>query len=212
MSVVNKAKQGTIMALINLNAREKGIREAFQGSIKSNPNLQTTATSQRILDFYGIREDSSDQDALFSITSFITDVMFYAPSVKMVQAWEASYLCHFNEGNPWEGLYHGRANHMLDIAYLWQNYNHTLTPAQEGVARVFAEHVVGFTAGREAVPKFKLGHQVTVYGPSCQGISSRVSHMDDGEATSRRTTFFKLAEEAGGLDVLLEAASRFLMG
>lgn len=200
------------MALVNLNAREKGIREAFQGSVRSNSKLQATATSQKLLGFYGIREDSSDQDALLSITSFITDIMFYAPSVAMAQKWEMSYLCHFNEGNPWEGLYHGRANHMLDIAYLWQNYNHILTLSQQAVARRFAEHVVTFTAGQEAGPNFKLGHQVTVYGPSSQGITSRVSHMDDEEATSRRTAFFKLAEEAGGLDVLLEAASHFLMG
>lgn len=200
------------MALVNLNARERGIRKAFQGSVRSNPKLQATATSQKILDFYGIREDSSDQDALLSITSFITDIMFYAPSVTMAQTWETSYICHFNEGNPWEGLYRGRASHMLDIAYLWQNYNHILTSPQEAVARRFAEHVVGFTAGQEAGPKFKLGHEVTVYGPSSQGISSQASHMDDEEATSRRATFFKLAEEAGGLDVLLEAASHFLIG
>ena len=200
------------MALVNLNARERGIREAFQGSVRANPTLQATATSQKILNFYGIRDDSSDQDALISIISFITDIMFYAPSVTMAETWETSYLCHFNESNPWEGLYQGRANHMLDIAYLWQNYNHILTKSQKAVARKFAEHVVGFTAGQEPVPNFKLGHQVTVYGPSSQDISSRVSRMDDEEATSRRTAFFKLAEEAGGLDVLLNAASRFLMG
>lgn len=201
------------MALVNLNAREKGIRAAFQESVRSHPQLQQhTATCEKILEFYHIKDSTSDQDALLRIISFVTDIMFYAPSVALSQTWEKSYLCHFNEGNPWPGLYQDRANHMLDIAYLWQNFNHTLAEPQKAVARVFADHIISFTAGQEVVPSFMPDQRVTVYGPSSQGFSSCFGHMEDEGITARRTALFRLAEEAGGMDVLLNVVSRFLMG
>ncbi|KEF63725.1 uncharacterized protein A1O9_01703 [Exophiala aquamarina CBS 119918] len=212
LMTVDSAFDGTIMALVNLNAREQGIREAFQSFLKSSPKLKDSSTAQRILDFYGIQDNTSDQDALHAITSFVTDTMFYTPSVAMARAWQKSYVCHFNEGNPWKGLYQGRANHMLDIAYLWQNFNHTLTQPQQAVAKVFAEHVIGFAAGGEPVPSFQQAQQVTVYGPSSLDIYSLVCQLGDDNVTSRRKAIFRLADEVGGLDVLLDSALHFLMG
>lgn len=200
------------MALVNLNAREKGIRTAFQESVRSHPKLQHTAICEGILDFYHIKDSTSDHDAILWIISFVTDIMFYAPSIALAQTWGKSYLCHFNEGNPWPGLYHERANHMLDIAFLWQNFNHTLAEPQKAVARVFADHIIGFTTDQEAVPSFIPGRKVTVYGPSSQGFSSRIGQVDDEDITARRTAIFNLAEAAGGMDVLLDVVSRFLMG
>lgn len=147
-----------------------------------------------------------------AIILFFTDILFYAPSVAMAKRWERSYVCHFNEENPWEGIYTGQASHMLDIAYLWQNYNHKLTAPQQAVAKTLAENVIAFSAGQEPVPPFNLEQCVGVYGPSSRGATFGACQLDDGKETKRRAGFFTSATQiVGGLDALLDAALAFLM-
>ncbi|EXJ66472.1 uncharacterized protein A1O5_10624 [Cladophialophora psammophila CBS 110553] len=200
---------GSIFALVNLNPRERGIRKAFQDSIRSSLGENR---SKALIDFYKITDGTPDSTALRLITDFISDVMFFAPSIAFANAWDMSFVGHFNEGNPWEGLYQDRANHMLDIAYLWQNFNDKFTLQQEAVSTTFARDVVAFTASLDRLPPFKSERKVTVYGPSRAGITSDVKDVDD-EATGRKyKKFFKMADEVGGLDAVLDAAGTFLMG
>jgi len=205
--------QGSIFGLINLNAREKGIAAAFVASVEKSLGAEAAS---KLLGFYSISRDTPDAEALISIIQFVTDISIYAPAVKLAESWSGpSYLGHFNERNPFEGLYKGRANHLLDIAYLWGNYNQKYTKQNWTVARALAEDLVAFVNGKDDLPVFKGGEGeagerlVTIYGPSEENISSKTERLGT-EATGRNHGIFALAEEAGGLDVLLDAMGAFL--
>lgn len=169
--------------------------------------------------FYNIAADTSDPQALDSIIQFVTDISFYAPAVQMAESWPGlSYVGHFNERNPFEGPYKGRASHMLDVAYIWGNYNRKYTKQNWITARAFAEDFVSFVTGRDQLPVFNRKNEgtetsrpVTVYGPSEQNISSKVVELGS-LPTGRNHGIFTLAAEVGGLDVLLDAMGAFLSG
>ncbi|CAG9975614.1 unnamed protein product [Clonostachys byssicola] len=206
----NALRKGSIFALVNLNNRQDGINAAFTKSIRESLG---DAAASKLLDAYRISPETSDIDTLEKIISFVTDASFYAPAVKLGQAWPGlSYLCHFNERNPWDGIYKGRANHLLDVAYMWGNYNQKYTNQNWTVARALAEDMVRFTAGKGSLPSFnKEGNVVTIYGPSDDNISSKHSTLG-AEDTGRNHAFFRLADEVGGLDACLDAMVRFLQG
>ncbi|KAF7555501.1 hypothetical protein G7Z17_g2139 [Cylindrodendrum hubeiense] len=199
---------GTIFALVNLNFREQGIKKAF--SNYAHESLGEESAS-KLLNFYGINSATADSEALESIIQFITEIAFYAPSIKLAEAWPGPvFLGHFNERNPWDGPYKGKTNHLLDIAYLWGNYNQSYTRQNWTVARALAEAVVSFVSEKGSLPEFKPENSlVTVYGPSEENISSHVVGWDD-ERTRRNDAIFQLADELGGLDMLLETAQGFL--
>lgn len=171
----------------------------------------------KLLWFYDISEDTPDSKALLSIIQFVTDISFYAPAVKLAGSWPGpSYLGHFNERNPFEGLYKGRASHLLDTAYMWGNYNQKYTKQNWIVARAMAENLVSFVNGTDNLPVFNGSSGdvdgkklVTVYGPSEENVSSKVEQLGT-EATCRNHRIFGLANEIGGLDVLLDAMVAFL--
>jgi len=163
-----------------------------------------------LLGFYGIQAKTNDSEALEAITQFITDIAFYAPSVRIAESWPgAAFLGHFNERNPWDGPYKGKTNHLLDVAYLWGNYNQSYTRQNWTVARALAENVVSFVSEKDHLPEFKAKRLVTVYGPSEEDISSQTVAWDSKE-TGRNPAIFQLAEELGGLDKLLDVAQGFL--
>jgi carboxylesterase type B len=73
---------------------------------------------------------------------FINEVVSFAPIISFTQGRNGDvYVYYFNEGNPWEGPWKGQASHLLDIAYLFQNYSKHLCQQQQAVATAFAEDV-----------------------------------------------------------------------
>ncbi|KAJ4328059.1 hypothetical protein N0V84_001427 [Fusarium piperis] len=94
---------------------------------------------------YNISDNTADEESLLSITQAITDVGYYAVSVKLAESFPGDcVLGHFNEQNPWDGVHTGRANHILDIAYLWGNYEETYDNQNRRVAKSLAEDVLSF--------------------------------------------------------------------
>lgn len=165
-----------------------------------------------LLSSYQISPSTPDAEALLAIVQFITDISFYAPSVTLAEMWPGPVMLgHFNERNPWDGIYKGRANHLLDTAFLWGNYNQRYENANWTVARAMAEDVVSFTSNSDDLPLFENKKQVTVYGPSEEGIARKTSVLG-GEDTQRNSVIFDLADKVGGLDTLLEAMVNFLKG
>lgn len=194
---------------MNLNARKGGINASFRESLLESLGYQAC---QVLLKAYNIGYDTSDADTLTAIIQFVTDIAFYAPSVKLSSLWpQNSWLGHFNELNPWDGPYKGRANHLLDTAYLWGNYNPTFDRNQWGCARAFAEDVISFTCNRLYTPPFTSPEKlITAYGPSDVGRNRAVVPMDH-EIAGRSRIIFQVADQAGGLDRLLTAAVNFLI-
>jgi hypothetical protein len=188
---------------VNLHARENTITSDFIAAVQEILG----DAGQVVLDTYNVSPDTPPSTIIERAVQFVTDVAFYAPTIKVAEAWPGkSHVCHFNEGNPFPGLYEGRASHLLDTAYLWGNYNQTYPRRCWAVARAFAEDIVGFVTGQGNLPVFNaVGGEamVRVYGPSAEGLAVQtVGGMD--ARTERNRGVFELADQAGGLDKLLE--------
>ncbi|KAL6353822.1 hypothetical protein LRP88_12816 [Fusarium phalaenopsidis] len=197
----------SIFDILNLRARQKGITTSFRAHLIKA--LGQTAAS-RVLDHYNIRDNTPDEESLLSITQAITDVGYYALSVKFAESFPGdSVLGHFNEPNPWDGVHTGRANHILDIAYLFGNYEEKYSPQNKRVARSLAEDVLSFVHGVDDLPVFGVKEKkVVVYGPGIDDVSRQILTWDDRVAR-RDGAVFELGKEAGGLGKLLQALLSF---
>ncbi|KAL4755536.1 hypothetical protein BDW72DRAFT_189286 [Aspergillus terricola var. indicus] len=93
-----------------------------------------------------------DDDAYPAVLNYINDVLFFTPVLTFAQGWKGNaYVYYFNEGNPWEGQWKGRTNHILDLAYLFQNFREFLSPKQQAVGlrslRTFSDSATGRLLG-----------------------------------------------------------------
>ncbi|CAI6331486.1 unnamed protein product [Periconia digitata] len=212
----DSALDGSIFAYAALDAQNPGISSKFIASAKrtlsAHPNTLST-----LLESYGITEEMSDDEGLVAILRFISDIAFYASARVFAQGWPKTpdnkvYLYHFNEGNPWDGRFKGEAVHILDVAFLFQNYNDLLSQEQKAVARRYGEDFIAFVNGEEPWAPVKKGKfNARVYGPSGQGVGAE--YVESGEPTSvgRSERVLKLGEEVG-LDTVGDVFINFLQG
>jgi hypothetical protein len=101
-----------------------------------------------LLDEYNLLDELSDDAAFPRILEYVHDITFHEPAVTLAKGWPGNaYLYYFNEGNPWNGPYKGRTNHLLDTAFLFQNYSEHLSPEQNKLAEEFARDIFGFCYG-----------------------------------------------------------------
>ncbi|KAJ5982992.1 hypothetical protein N7481_005091 [Penicillium waksmanii] len=173
--------------------------------------------ARRILDEYYITEETPDDEAIYSVLNFITDIIFHAPALTFALGWKGNaYVYHFNEGNPWDGPWKNRANHILDVAYLFQNFREYLSPEQTRVCTSFAEDFFKFCHGVPAWPAItpgdlSVGFSARVYGPSHQGEITRVTSKAFGEESRRRSVLFDCASKVS-LDRLANVVAVFKSG
>ena len=138
-------------------------RTSISASLTSFPGQ-----AQQLFDAYNIHEDTPDDQAIRSCLGFCTDIAFYASAATITKAWPSqAYLYHFNVPNPWDGPNKGEVSHILDVAFLFQNFNQYLTKDLSAVARKFALHFISFVNGREPYPpQLHDRPGVQVYGSS----------------------------------------------
>ena len=172
---------------------------------------------KRILYAYGVAEDTPDDEALSSIFTFITDVAFNAPTLSFARGWKGNaYVYYFNEGNPWEGPWKGRANHILDTLYIFQNFREFMDPGQEAVGVAFAEDFFKFCHGLAPWPAITPGQinnglSARVYGYSERGLSTSVVSGPFGGESQRRSVLFDCATGVS-LDDLANILGEILSG
>lgn len=203
-----------ILAYLGLDARNPGIAKKFIDSAKATLSSRPEVASQ-LFSAYNITADIPDNDAMLSILRFASEMCFYAPARAFAQGWPSSskfFLYHFNEGIPWEGRFQGEAGHILDVSYLFQNYNQHLDEKQKKVARAYAEDFIKFVNGEDPWPPVqggKLGGRV--YGPSSEGITTK--YVEDGKPSEvgRGERVSELGELAG-FDCFVEVFQNFLQG
>ncbi|KKK23364.1 hypothetical protein ARAM_002163 [Aspergillus rambellii] len=214
LMLIDLQSDATIFAHVNLHARLNGITAAFTAAMET---YFGTEDARKLLAFYKVDSATTttpDPNTLSAVVRFFTDIFFYAPAVQVAQAFAGSTLAHFNEGNPWAGTFQGHASHLLDTAFLWQNYNSFMEPAVRAVAETFASDLVAFVVGeaqlsRARLPDYQQDGEVIVYGPSAEGHTREIVGAMD-ERGGRRVGFFQLAGEIGGLDRVRMAARGFL--
>ncbi|TPR04292.1 tRNA-splicing endonuclease subunit sen54 N-term family protein [Aspergillus niger] len=137
------------------------------------PTKQELAT--RILAGYGLTAETADDEAFPAVLNYLNDIFILAPTLTYTSGWEGhTNVYYFNEENPWEGPWQGKAGHILDVAYLFQNFRDYLTPAQQELAAAFAIDFFKFCHGIKPWPTvvdadIENGFTARVYGPSSEG-------------------------------------------
>ncbi|RAL15753.1 putative carboxylesterase [Aspergillus homomorphus CBS 101889] len=184
--------------------------KALAAVLPSQPEV-----SEQILAEYGIATEMNDGEAFLAILDFLNDVWMYAPTLASAQGWKGrAFVYYFNEGNPWDGAWKGRAGHILDLAYLFQNFREYLSPAQQKVGVAMAEDLLKFCHGSEPWPAvvdgdIKDGFTARVYGPSSEEPPTQQVTQPFGGKSQRRSTVFDLPSRVS-LDDLSKIATMFM--
>lgn len=165
-----------------------------------------------MFDSYDITPSVSDDEALENILTYITDVHFYAPLIELAKSWpRSSFVYHFNERNPWDGPNKGKASHILDVAFLFQNFNDYLSAEQQKTARIFAKDIITFVNMQDPYPVYNQNAGgAEVYGPPAEAGVKFVQSKDTSDY-GRRGLVWDLAVLVG-LDRLSEALDMFMAG
>lgn len=197
-----------------LHDRLEGMAGALIASTERSLSGAST-TRQQLLEKYHItnQDETSANSANDNVLYFAHDIGFYAPLVSIASSWPGkSYVFHFNEPNPWNGRYHGVATHILDAAFLFQNYNEHLDEPQRVSAKIFGRHFIDFVVGSEPYPTYLAGQGgAMVYGPMPGRQRQEYVRSDRSEDYKRRGLIFQLAESSS-LDKLSAVWDTFMSG
>lgn len=172
--------------------------------------------AQRILEAYDINKDTPDEEAFPSVLGFANDIAYTATTLTMARGWDDNaYVYYFNEGNPWEGPWKGRASHILDVIYLFQNFHDFMSPEQVAVSIAFAEDALKFCYGDAPWPAvtpgdIENGFSARIYGPSQQGTTTAITSQATGGNTLRRSILFDCAETVS-LDEFMKMFHEMMM-
>ncbi|KAL4864391.1 hypothetical protein BDV12DRAFT_14371 [Aspergillus spectabilis] len=160
------------------------------------------AVAEQILKSYGLAdENSDDEDAYPAVLNFINDVLFFTPVLTFAQGWKGNaYVYYFNEGNPWEGPWKDRTNHILDLAYLFQNFREFLSPDQQAVATAFAEDFLKFCYEQAPWPAISKGSVTSGftarrYGPSSEATAAGTVTQAFGGQSQRRSNLYDFSDK-----------------
>jgi carboxylesterase type B len=157
---------------------------------------------------YELNPRTPDDEAFEKVLRVANDLNFYLPTLALAQNVSATglktYVYRFNEPNPWDGQWKGRATHILDITFLLQNFNEFLDEKQKTVAEDFGRDVIGFVNGQAPWAEWRKA--------KVMGRDGRTKVVDDvPEMVGRRDVMLKLGAEVG-MDALSGAFDTFLKG
>ncbi|KAK5206760.1 hypothetical protein LTR41_007753 [Exophiala xenobiotica] len=150
--------------------RKAGIANTFRRSLE-NSLKDFPEERVKVLDFYGIANSGSDDVDMLNILRFGTDIGFYAPTFTMAKAMSGrALLYHFNEPNPWDGPFKGESSHILDVAFLLQNFVEHLGAEQQKPSKKFGSDFIDFVNGEKPFDIYDgtVGG-AQVYGPPAIG-------------------------------------------
>lgn len=173
------------------------------------------AVAEQIVKSYGVAEEASDEEAYPGILNFINDVLFFSPALTFAQGWKGNaYVYYFNEGNPWEGQWKGRTNHILDLAYLFQNFREFLSSEQQAVATAFAEDFFKFCHGQAPWPAIakgtvSKGFTARRYGPTSEATAAGTVTQAYGGESRRRSNLYDYTDQVS-LDEMAKVFNIFM--
>jgi carboxylesterase type B len=193
-----------------------GIGAKFVTSVKKTLSSHPEAAS-KLLSSYSISETTNDDEAMLSILQFASESSFYAPALAFAKGWPNTkenkfFLYHFNEGNPWEGRFKGEAGHILDVSFLFQNYNEFFSDDQKTLARQYGEDFIRFVNGEDPWPPVEgESPGARVYGPTNEGVIAKYVASGGPAEIGRNDRVLKLGEMVG-FDTILEVFQNFFQG
>ncbi|KAK4171979.1 putative carboxylesterase [Triangularia setosa] len=174
-----------------------------------------------IVSGYGLDTSATanSQESLKAVLDLATDICFGLGARTFVRSWSEAgldaFLCHFNVPNSWDGPWKGYATHILDIAFILQNYREHLPAGQQKAANKQTEDAIAFIYGEAPWPGYKGGTQegaMVYYAPE-QGEEdqSRFVPGEVPEETGRRDILQKLMKQEV-LDKVMDAWDLFMKG
>ncbi|KAH7133881.1 Alpha/Beta hydrolase protein [Dactylonectria macrodidyma] len=147
--VVFSPLDASIFAFMGLFSQRQAIASAFTDWVSSSLHDHDGAAA-RLLQCYGITPDIDDQVALLRLLQFGSDIGHQAAARTLAASFPGdAFVMEFAEPNPWDGPFKGYSTHILDIAFLLQNYNDSLDETQKAAARQFAKNVIEFAHGQK---------------------------------------------------------------
>ncbi|KAK3326934.1 carboxylesterase-like protein [Cercophora scortea] len=206
----------SIMAYAGLLPRKNGIAAAFRASatksLQDHPEALASLLEQYSL---GTSPPTTDDEALMNILRLMSDVAFFLPTVDFANKFaNRTFVVVFNEPNPWDGLFKGHASHLLDVAFLFQNFNASLKDVQRAGAVAFGEDTIAYVNGETP---WKV--DVSDDGERSIGAYADGKRLGPGEEGTqqemhRRHLVLGLARDNGGpgLDALVRVVTDFMSG
>lgn len=211
--LANIGLQASIFGVIVNRSRDK-IATSFRESLTRS--LGSAQKAGQVLAAYFIAEDIPDDQAFKAILSFANDIAFFVPVLNYGHCWSGqAFIYQFNEPNTWNGAWKGHANHILDVVYLFQNYNEHLLDPQRRVAVQFAKDLIAFANGHPpwAVFKWETGDlNSRVYGGREAGTSGTVVTVPGPERRTERADTILGLMTGIPADDLAQAWSAFMSG
>ncbi|KAF4456815.1 alpha beta-hydrolase [Fusarium albosuccineum] len=204
---------GSIMAYSGLLARKAGIAASFRGSAAKTLQGHPDALKS-LLEHYSLDEVAAitltDDEALLNILKFITDAAFFMPAVTLASGFpKDSLVFSFDEPNPWNGLFKGHASHILDVAFLFQNYNQFLDDKQRSSAVALATDIITFLNGKAPWKPFNSSGNVCALYKGGKSVFPEASLV---QQTGQSPFILETGrDETGpGMDVLMQVFSDFM--
>jgi hypothetical protein len=147
---------GSVFLFMGLAERKAGIASALITSLYAN--LPAPA-AEAVLQAYGVCSTTEDDEAMKLVLDLATDIAYVAPAVAYARYFTKSYYYHFNEPNPWDGPLKGCSTHILDAAFLFQNFNEHMSPKVQEVAKGLATDFVKFANGKSPWVEYSRGKE-----------------------------------------------------
>ncbi|KAK3312722.1 Alpha/Beta hydrolase protein [Apodospora peruviana] len=217
MLLVCSSADASIIGSTVLLPRKRGIAAAFRASAAKTLCKYPEALAS-LLDEYSLSSTNAhdeDQVSLLNIVRFMSDVEFFLPAVDLAAKFpNEAFVAAFNEPNPWDGPFSGIATHILDVAFLLQNFNDRLNPTQRVGAVAFGADAIAFVNG----DKTRLWEAFNRGGGEGGGRDGNMGVYANGKRiveTAGHRVLFELADgEKGGpgLDLLSGITADFLGG
>ncbi|KAF2270507.1 alpha/beta-hydrolase [Lojkania enalia] len=105
----------------------------------------TPSETQKILAAYNLTKNSSSEERNRGLLLLASELRFYLPALCVHRGWRSSipakcsHKYHFHIPNPVLGPFKGISSHELDVAFLFQNFNHAFDEQSKEVARQMAD-------------------------------------------------------------------------
>lgn len=190
---------------MGLFQRKQHIAASFIKSMNSSLSDHTDAVAH-LLQTYDISEHTDDDEAFINILRFASDIGFRATAESFAESFPGdSFLLEFAEANPWEGPFKGHSTHVLDVAFLFQNYTEHLNEQQQASAKIFAADVIDFVQGQAPWKRFQDDGGRAIY----QG--GKRTYKEIGTGSKQYDLFLRLGSTVG-MDTLVKAWGVFLVG
>lgn len=140
------AHDGNVFFFMGLSSLLPNIAAAIAASFSRS---LSGPAAQAVLTAYSISASTPDDEAMDSIIELASDVAYRIPAQYFARAFRGrTWTYAFTEENPWEGMFKGKSTHMLDAAFLFQNFNEHLTAEEKEVSGKLAEDFVVFANGK----------------------------------------------------------------